>query len=383
MKKGLLILFVAIIATLSAQDTLPVEKYWKDAQYPFAENAYKAWDSATTNLEFIAAISVENSQIVSGLSGITDFTNPELTIKADGVTESIDWQVAWGERYKLTGSNDELLVEMSIADGLYSSFQFDCYRWKNDAPTTKIFGETSLMNGYIIDMDPYYVDADDKGYYGGTISGEIFVPSAFNKDIYDVTDQFIVRASVYDAHGHEWNAGGDPFDTITTFDAYVPFTVDYNTIPELAANAGDGWGSTFNGVDRPILKDAIRAPIDFTKIVGVRFYLCPGKAIVFDENGVASADNIVSTAVATVKLKNIVIGSKDDAEPFDPTYAGVISSIEEDIAASGSAIASIEVINTLGQIIDVVETLSEVPAGVSILRITLEDGSVVSKTIAK
>ncbi|MBK8807579.1 MAG: hypothetical protein IPO21_13455 [Bacteroidales bacterium] len=164
------------------------------------------------------------------------------------------------------------------------------------------------LGGYAVDMQP---TAD--GFDNAVITGKILIPNAYKTAIAKYPNKFILRVSVFDAHGHEWNAGGDPFDTLDVFGEYTNFSVSYNTedLGNPKPNPGDGWGGKFHNRLRPTKgADTTRVPIDFTKIMGLKFYLCPG-----EKSGAAITGEFV-------KIKDVVIGA-------DATTPGVFNPWEK------------------------------------------------------
>lgn len=270
MKKGLLSFIAAFVAvfSVSAQDG-----YWQK-DYPWDASGYTAWtavaDTFQTSVWMDSLIVVETS-----LGGLTNFDN-------DIIAET-GWE-ADGTRYAVTGSGDVASIAFSPSKSEWSNFQVAFYKWvTGPAPSaTTVLMSDHRIGGYLVDMQP---SAD--GIANGVISGEINIPSALNStDIYaagsPAEGKFLLRMSIVDAHGHEWNAGGDPIDTLDVYDAWTPFSFDYNTfisekVGNVEANPGDGWGGKFNDMDRPIAgSDGERAPLDLTMVRAIRFYFNPG-----------------------------------------------------------------------------------------------------------
>jgi hypothetical protein len=356
MKKSLLSLVAGLATIFSASAQTG---YWQ-TNYPWT--GYPEWTTVADSFQ-VTAINGDSLWIGDALTGLT----------ASGVSSL--WSVGWGTRYVLSVANDELSVTFNPGvDAAWSSFGVNFFEWVGGpAPAdTSTMMKYSTIGNYLVNMQP-----TSDAILNGVIKAEVYIPSQYNVVYAD--NEFPIRASIFDAHGHEWNAGGDPIDTIASdqYGTWTAFEFDYGYFLDGTVKAettpGDGWGGSFHAMPRPIPgNDASRAPLDFTKVAGLRFYLCPG---------VRHTDNTIDGGV--VKFRNMTIGDVTSesvsALRLKSQYGVSVAEV-----AGDSPVASVEVINLLGQTVAVVESIDEVAVnGVAILKVTKEDGSVEVVKVAK
>lgn len=261
------------------------EKYWDP-------ELYYLWDGVFE--EFLVGIDESESFIVPGLKGLTDFDSTQMTIGNVGESELTTWTCLFSS-YNLSNDGNVLLVDFQRTpenSEEWISFGIDFTNWTSEPPkhsNDKLY--LFKRKGYIADLRDSFI-----------IKGEIFIPQ--DVKIPENETGFSIRASVVDIHGHEWNHGGDPIDTIKPdeFGQWAEFEINYPELQAMYPNAngwfhtlhGDAWSKSFYNVYRPFDDDTTHTiPIDTAHIAGVNFYLMPGQDTAFD---------------VQIQIKNLTLG---------------------------------------------------------------------------
>lgn len=366
-----LLLFIGALSMMTMANAQAV-KYWQDASYPWqTATGYSTWDGVF-GAKWYTVTDNDSAWVVPGLKGITDFTNPNHKTSMVDATPAL-WSTGEGYgagRYQLSGSGSELSVAFDCSKQEWSSFNVNLGEWQKGAPKDSI--NDAVAWGTIVNMLT-------NGEPNMIISGMVYVPSSLNTAYAD--GRFPIRASFVDIHGHEWNSdGSNAIDTIETteYDTYVNFKIDYSDIVT-DDNPGDSHQGKFWNITLPDVLgtvnngdrgNSVRVPVDFTQITAVRFYLCPG---------------VVKDLQGTVKFKDIELGDNTMLYTFKKSEKPIDWNVGvKEIAKSSSPVASVEVINLLGQTVATVSSIADVTVdGVAILKVTKEDGSVEVVKIAK
>lgn len=383
MKKGLLSLLVVLATVFSVN----AQYYWvSDSLYPWDESGYSTW--ADTADYYLASFDDDTIYFVDYLKDLTNFSVKGM--------DSCWADNSDGARYDLSNNgDDELIVTFNPSDGQWTNFDVQFYNWVEGAPTavSDSMGKYP-QKGYFVDMDP-----DDDDINNGIISGEIMIDKDLEGLFTSTNGQsssswgtygegcMPFRMSVVDAHGHELNYGINAFDTIaaTEFDDWASFSFDFYDGAGLYidenAYPGDGYGTAFHSMVRPFDElnsntNAPIVPIDYTRIAAIRFYLAPGVT----GSGLDGKK---------VYLRNVTVGDKNNAENphyFRPTWYGApeegVGISENVVLSSKKPVVAIEVLNLLGQTVEVCETFDQITkrGQVVIVKYIYEDGSFDAET---
>lgn len=284
--------FLLLILTFAFFTNIHSQKYWQAEEYP-------EWDRVYENhlVSFVSDI----TNNVTGLSGLTDFESSYITIANASDKENAIWQSNEPSYFLRRAQEDQLVVDFDRTQGAeeeWRHFMLEFTQWTAPRPDNLSPNfEAHSRYGYVVDMRENF-----------RINGEIFIPEDFK--VPEGESGFAVRVSVTDSHGHEWNHGGDPIDTIypSQFGKWASFEIDYPKLSEENPEGkgweehqhGDKWSESFYGVKKPVsLIDTFVVPIDTAHISGLRIYFMPGHDVTFKNE---------------IKLRKLNIG--DGSEKF-------------------------------------------------------------------
>jgi len=304
-----------------------VNKYWVPTEYPI-------WDASASR--FLVSVNEPNTIRGNGLYGLTDFTESNITAS----NSSDDFIGTWhtfDDSYKLASWGDQLSVYFDRQKGdesKWATFNIDFGRWIGEVPdeTAKNMADFS-RGGYIADLRDIFL-----------IKGWIKIPADF--PISKKTKGFTLRADVVDVHGHEWNSGGIPADTIASsdFGKWIEFYINYPLMAELYSSTtawgydqqGDGYSDFFNNMPRPIDKgfyDNV-VPIDTAQITGIRFYLNSGEddnykgQILIRDMEVGDGSLLFNPEQFELKIEDSIVHASFDGATNGAIYINVTGGIK-------------------------------------------------------
>lgn len=263
--------------------TLCANIYWNKSQYPL-------WDSVSEN--YLVSLDELSTQKVTGLSGLSDFSNSNISIQNFGQSDAGLWHFDYfyfdQESYALNESNDELHVTFRRSDAnyLYENFTLEFSGWHSNIPNYNDSNSSGFVrNGFVVDMRDNFV-----------IRGKINIPSGFDSDTdYD----FVLSANLFDIHGHELNSEQTQIVIEKSeFGHWVDFEINYAQITANSEKIGDNKSIYFNTLKNPLLDMNSIVPIDTAHIAGVNFCFMPG---------------IKGNFISIIKIKDIEIGDGSNA----------------------------------------------------------------------